>query len=292
MKSIIKNIPFHSFLIAPSLIFFLFVHNYQITSFKSTLRSYEVSVLFSAIIFLVFYFLLKRKKHKAGVVTTSLMLILFFYGFMYEVAEKLFYKGWWPFAEIHRYLLLVIFLFTALLCYFLFRTKRTFHSLTFAFNIFVLILFLVNFFRLAVSLSKADSKITSSKINGLPNKDSLPDIYYIILDGYANDSMLSIVYHYPKNTLTGYLKERNFFIATDSRANYIYTSPSLSSSLNYSYLDSMGENLQEKKNIIYDNKVSGYLKKNGYKIVHVRSGYSVTRENQYADTIISLRGVN
>jgi hypothetical protein len=34
-----------------------------------------------------------------------------------------------------------------------------------------------------------------------------------------------------------------------------------------------------------------YLKNKGYKIVHVRSGYSVTRENEYADTTIALNNL-
>ncbi|MBI4929237.1 MAG: hypothetical protein HY841_00625 [Bacteroidetes bacterium] len=289
MKSIIKNIPSHSFLIVPALIFFLFVHNYPTTSFKSTIRSYEIAFIFSILIFYVSY-IFNKQKHKAGVVTTALMLVLFFYGFIYELAEKLYYKGWWPFSEIHRYILILIFLFVILLCYFLFRTKRTFHSLTYAFNIFVLLLFLINIIQLSISTSKAGEKSfdtePSTKINSLTT-DSLPDIYYILLDGYANDSVLSEIYHYKKNNLTDYLSGNNFFIAKNSRTNYISTYPSLSSSLNYSYLES-----NEKKNIIYNNKVSEYLKSKGYRIVHVRSGFAVTRENYDADTTIVLENLS
>lgn len=230
MKGIIKNIPFHAFLLVPALIFFLFAYNYHTTTFKSTIRSYEIAILLSALIFFISY-ILNKQKHKAGVVTTFFMLILFFYGFIYELAEKLFYKGWWPFSEIHRYILLSVFLFAILLCYFLFRTKRTFHSLTYAFNVFVLILFLLNFIRLSISITKDENKtlVDETSINVLPiqKKDSLPDIYYIILDGYANDSVLSEIYHYKKNNLTDYLSKNDFFVAENSRTNYISTSPAL-----------------------------------------------------------------
>lgn len=290
MKGFIKNIPFHAFLLVPALIFFLFAHNYHITTFKSTIRSYEIAIIFSAVIFYISY-IFNKQKHKAGVVTTALMLALFFYGFIYEVAEKLYYNGWWPFSEIHRYILLSIFLFAILLCYFLFRAKRTFHSLTYAFNIFVLILFLLNFIRLSVSFIKTENNTladeTSNNILTIQRKDSLPDIYYIILDGYANNSVLSEIYHYKKNNLTDYLSKNDFFVAENSRTNYISTSPALSSSLNYSYLDS-----NEQKNSIYNNKVSEYLSGKGYKIVHVRSGFSVTRENYDADTTITLENLS
>ena len=290
MKDFIKNIPFHAFLLVPSLIFFLFAYNYHTTTFKSTIRSYEIAIIFSAVTFYISY-IFNKQKHKAGVITTALMLALFFYGFIYELAEKLYYKGWWPFPEIHRYMLLSIILLGILFYYLLFRTKHTFHSLTYSFNIFVLILFLLNFIRLSVSVIKAENNTladeTSNNILTVQQKDSLPDIYYIILDGYANDSVLSEIYHYKKNNLTDYLSKNDFFVAKNSRTNYISTSPALSSSLNYSYLDS-----NQQKNIIYNNKVSEYLKNKGYGIVHVRSGFSVTRENYDADTTITLENLS
>src|SRR4051812_36151677 len=110
IKRILRYIPVHCFLLAPTLIFFLFVHNYCSSSFLSTVRSYTIALLVSSSIFIFFFFICKRNWHKTGVVTTSLMLCFFFYGFIYELAEKLYYKGWWPFSGIHRYLLLLIFI--------------------------------------------------------------------------------------------------------------------------------------------------------------------------------------
>src|ERR1035437_3414989 len=154
MNRLMKKIPFHTFLIAPALIFFLYVHNLNTASFSSTIRSYVFAVSISIFLFIAFYFLLRRNKYKAGVVSTTIILILFFYGFIYELAERLFYKGWWPFNEIHRYLILTIFILISLLIYFLFRTKRTFISLSYSLNIFVLFLILINVFQFLISFSK------------------------------------------------------------------------------------------------------------------------------------------
>ncbi len=292
MKRILYNIPVHSFLLAPALIFFLFVHNYTLSSFQSTLRSYAVALAISAFAFTLLYFLFRKNRHKAGVVTTFLMLILFFYGFLYEIAEKMFYKGWWPFSEIHRYILLAIFLSSCILIYLLFRTKRSFHSLTLAFNVFVLIFFFINLGQLPTAIMKDPGSSSHSGNNmkaAMPKADMLPDIYYIILDGYAHDSTLASVYNYKENSLTGFLKKNNFTIATESRTNYVSTSPSLSSSLNFSYLDTLLRTAD--KNVIYENNVSEYLKRKGYKIVHIRSGYNVSRENYYADTTFALNNL-
>lgn len=291
MKNIFRNFPIHCQLIIPALIFFLYVHNYDSTSFASTLRSYAISFAVSLFLFLVLFFLLRKDKHKAGVVTTSLMLILFSYGVIYEVAEKLFYRGLWPFDEIHRYLVTGIVLLIAALCYFLFRTKRTFKSLTLSLNIFVIVLFIINTAQLASAATHRKNEIADIEKKQSLAHDSLPDIYYIILDGYANDSVLASFYNYSPNTLTTFLSENDFYIASESRTNYISTKPSLSSSLNYNYLDTLYSWGVEPGNEISRNKVSERLKEKGYKVVHIRSGYAVTRENYLADTIIALNNL-
>lgn len=286
MIRIFKNIPFHSFLIVPALIFYLYVQNYLSATFHSTLRSYGIAFVLSLIIFLISYFAFSKNKHKAAVVTTSLMLFLFFYGFIYQVCERIYYRGWWPFSEIHRYLLILFFILFLLLSYFLFRTKRTFFTFTYALNIFVLIFFAINLSRLFVAILKSESSAVEISQERKKASDTLPDIYYIILDAYANDSVLSNIYHYPDNSLTDFLSKNDFYVAKNSRTNYISTIPSLSSSLNYSYLDSLGNT--ENKNVIYSSKVSAYLKNKNYRIVHIRSGYSVSREDFYADKVITL----
>src|SRR5690349_2529279 len=184
MKRIIHNTPIHAFLLVPALIFFLFVYNYALNSVHSTLRSYLVATSISLCVFTGFYFLFKKNKHKAGVVTSSLMLILFFYGFIYETAEKLYYKGWWQFSEIHRYILSFIFIFILILFYVLFRTKRSFHSLTLSFNVFVLMFIFINLGQLTSAIIGKNDKGIPVKAKTIPAKinSSYPDIYYIILD--------------------------------------------------------------------------------------------------------------
>ena len=294
MKKLLYNTPLHSFMLVPALIFFLFVYNYSFSSFHSTVRSYEVALLFSSAIFTTMYFLFKKNKHKAGVVTTALMLVLFFYGFIYELAEKMYYKGWWPFSEIHRYVLLFIFVLALFLFYSLFKAKRSFHSITLALNVFVIIFFTINLGSLSTAILKKTAKPIQADLANMSKRanDSMPDIYYIILDGYAQDSILSFIYNYKENSLTGFMQKNNFYIASQSRTNYIATVLSLSSSLNYSYLDSLNSHITSTdKNVIYENKASEYLKEKGYKVVHIRSGYSVTRENQYADTTLTLENL-
>jgi hypothetical protein len=64
-----------------------------------------------------------------------------------------------------------------------------------------------------------------------------PDIYYIILDRYAEDETLQRVYGYDNREFLDGLEARGFSVAHDSWANYLKTASSLVSSLNADYLD-------------------------------------------------------
>jgi hypothetical protein len=65
----------------------------------------------------------------------------------------------------------------------------------------------------------------------------LPDIYYIILDDYARADILRDVYHYDNSAFVDWLRVRGFYVADDSRSNYVQTMLSLASSLNSRYLE-------------------------------------------------------
>lgn len=63
-----------------------------------------------------------------------------------------------------------------------------------------------------------------------------PDIYYVILDGYARADALAEHYGFDNAPFLAELEARGFFIADRSVANYPYTYLSLASSLNQRYL--------------------------------------------------------
>ena len=295
MKKILQHIPFYCFLLGPSIIFFLYVHNYPDVFLESTVRSFLVSVCISGILFGIIYYLLKRNQHKTGFITLLIMVPLFSYGLFYEFFETMYFKGNWPFANIHRYLLLFLILFYSITYISLARTKRTYRSITFPINIFILVIIIINGINLfARNSTLSVSNLAENHSNGVRTNlpDTFPDIYYIILDGYANDQILEKFYSYSNNSLTLFLKQNGFYVASESRGNYLVTSESLASSLNHMYLDSFIKENRVGTDLVYKNQVSKYLKQTGYKIVHINSGYSVTLQNYYADETISLKSVD
>ena len=102
---------------------------------------------------------------------------------------------------------------------------------------------------------------------------SLPDIYYINFDAYANEHTLKETFGYDNSSFLNFLKKRGFYVASKSRANYAETILSLGSSLNMDYVDlkflktgmQLGnKNLTESLKMLEDNKVVHLLKEQGY----------------------------
>lgn len=125
-------------------------------------------------------------------------------------------------------------------------------------------------------------------------KDKRPDIYYIVLDGYAALETLKNFYQYDNSKFYNSLNERGFFIAEKSVANHSYTYLSLSSTLNMMYMDWLGESNDQKQvkikeigDTIADNKVAKLLKQYGYKYVTFDSGYSTSSRSSISDFKVS-----
>lgn len=118
----------------------------------------------------------------------------------------------------------------------------------------------------------------------------LPDIYYIILDGHARADVLKELYDYPESKLTAFLEDRGFYVAGESKANHVYTLLSLTTALNYNYIENLTSSfkLGEKNptllsGLIENNKAARRLKNLGYTYIIVGSGYFATEKSPLAD---------
>jgi hypothetical protein len=121
-----------------------------------------------------------------------------------------------------------------------------------------------------------------------------PDIYYIILDGFGSTATLSRYCNYDNSEFIRFLKEYGFYVASDTRSNYGNTKQSLSSSLNMNYLDFLADELdgdfRDERvpfSLIRQNNIFYCLKKLGYKIVNVSSGFEPTDFIPDADMNVS-----
>jgi hypothetical protein len=127
------------------------------------------------------------------------------------------------------------------------------------------------------------------------NQENLPDIYYIILDGYASSNTLKEFYNYDNDEFTEFLKEKGFYIADKSVSNYHTSYLSMASSLNMEYINYLSDiaGIESKDQtltygMIRNNKVAHFLKSRGYNFIHFSSGWGPTNYNKYADLNIGI----
>lgn len=117
----------------------------------------------------------------------------------------------------------------------------------------------------------------------LAGKD-MPDIYYIILDGYGRADALSVLYGYNNSPFLEELETRGFFIADQSQSNYLRTSLSITSALNMEYINFTADlagaestNRLPMFELASNNRARRLLNEAGYRFILIDSGSAFTR---------------
>lgn len=288
----------HPFLLAIYPLLFLYYKNYESVPVGYVLNSMLRMIFLAGVLFVVLNRVMKSKA-KAGLLASVSFMLFFNYGAIREYLAANSYQ-----IGQNHYLMLTnagLFLIGAGV---IARMARSAEILTKFLNLFsiVLVLMASAMLLLAVqeySVASANSfELSGSDLEEMRRESdgngTQPDIYYIILDGYASSATLRDSYDYPDNDLVGFLQEKGFYVASDSVANYSYTFLSLASSLNMSHLLNLGEKIGTsstfKKPVFEmaeDHAVARYLKSRGYTYIHYGSRYELTRKNRQADININ-----
>jgi len=291
-----KLIAYHPFLFALYPTLFLFSHNRQQLTHSDFLLPSAIIMLFAVISFLFFKKVLKNTL-KAGVIVSLFLVLFFFYGNVIQVlsdwlgrdAYKVFFKP--------RYMLPLWSLSFVVGTFLIIRTPRKLDLLNKTMNLIAAILIA---FPLVGLLNY---EVTTAFDNKNPNLETmsdveidtdllsdLPDIYYIVLDGYASSKTLREVYDFENDEIETFLESKGFYIAGNSTSNYKSTYVSLSSSLNMKYVNYLSELLGDQsrdvtmlQELIGDNEVVKFLKSKGYTYAHFSSGWGPTNYNKKAD---------
>jgi len=163
-------------------------------------------------------------------------------------------------------------------------------------------------FQLAISISISPIWEKRSEIEKITNKafnsnvdfettydltekyDDKRDIYYLIFDRYARADVLNHIYKYDNSKFLSELKLRGFTVLDNSFANYQRTTHSLISSLNFSYLDPIENDITLGSSdwvplykMLDESKIIRFLKLKNYQIYHFGSWWEPTRQNPNAD---------
>ena len=124
-------------------------------------------------------------------------------------------------------------------------------------------------------------------------RGDLPDIYYLIFDGYGRQDALKRIYDIDNSKLINHLKSRGFYVAPGSYSNYCQTALSLASSLNMRYINSIGDGLDSLSRdraplarLIKYNQVQNFLRSFGYRTVALPTAYyptEITTADEYLE---------
>jgi hypothetical protein len=205
------------------------------------LRSVLISIVFTFGIYAAFCWRV-GDKDKAALLCSWFTVFFFAYGHVYDVL-----KGWTALGIIlgrHRFLFplwLIVFGVGAWLIYA--KAKRL-HSVSRTLNIVSVILVIMPIITIArlewqrshsSFIPRVTTELTPSSSS--TTSGQLPDVYYIILDGYTRDDMLLRGYGLDISEFIGQLEELGFYLPRCAQSNYGITALSLASSLNMDYLD-------------------------------------------------------
>ena len=303
-----KTFIIHPILFAIFPILFLYSHNIgqlSIVSFSEILMLIAIMIGFTIIAMVLLWLILKKDSRKAGIVVSIFLVLFFSYGRIYDPIKG-FKIGNFIIGG-HRYLLAVWLILFILGAYFIIKTKKDLHNFSNILNVIAIVLVLfslvnIGFYKFKTRDIQEDSSIVLQDGEAVISESltELPDIYYIILDGYAGESSLKEFYDYDNHEFINFLTEKGFYVASKSQCNYPWSYLSLASSLNMEYINYLSEDVGLKSDdrtvpyqMITTNKVWKFLHSKGYKFVHLNSsGWGPTDRNRNADISIRVNRFN
>ncbi|MCA9473304.1 MAG: hypothetical protein MRJ96_09965 [Nitrospirales bacterium] len=291
---------FHPILFAIFPTVFLYCYNYGHVTFKQLLIPLGLSML---LVIGVWFGLeiLFRDRVQSGVATSLFLLLFFGFGHAGELLPG-------SLTLLAKYVALLIIWSILFLCFLWWMKRTSFNLLPFSnwLNWVGLIL-------LGIPIAPSDliaapnwmapqQLLVSTKqlpqIENIPKPAYLPDIYYIMVDGYTGQDVLLDVFGYDNRPFLEFLKEKKFYVAERGQANYCQTWLSLSASLNLNYVDQLvdvpkllaSDDRIPLRMLIQHNWVVRFLKNFGYTFVSFESGKAFT-DMEMADIVLPRRPV-
>jgi len=291
-----KPISVHPFLFAAYPVLFLYAHNIRSATLGDALTSMALALGLALVLWAVLGLVL-RHAQKAAIGASMLLVLFFSYGHVHSIIDGIVVRG----VDLSRprYLLALWALLAALGFWTLLRTRRSLQSVTSFLNVVAIALVAMSLLNIAVYEFRTGDRMArdagpSAVSPNSPSGTELPDIYYIILDGYASASTLQEVYGFDNAPFLVQLQAMGFQVASESVSNYAQTFLSLASSLNMRYLEDLvecsGADSEDRSlpyQLIRNSEVLRFVKAKGYRFVNLRSGWGPTDRNEHADLDIA-----
>jgi hypothetical protein len=210
---------------------------------------YDLLMIYMAVTAVLYalLYLIYRDHCRTALALGALQGVFFFFGALHGILNR-----YVPFLSRYRILLAIL---TALLITIWIRLKKsTFKPGTpvLFINLLFLIYIIFDLLRLLLPGDRHQHNLSvspllsapsqgSAQLSPPPSPDSVyPDVYLLLMDEYASTSALKTYFRYNNGSLDSFLTQAGFRTLPASHSNYNFTSFSMASMLNLSYIGGLG----------------------------------------------------
>jgi hypothetical protein len=281
----LDRLPIHPFLISLYPVLALLSYNIKEIEPRAALRALLVSFLLVAAVFGLLW-LVTRRPERAGLVASLFAVLFFSYGHVYTFFQDI--PGLGALLGKQSGLSVVYLALFLAGVFFSLRKKAISEQLTPTLNFFAVVLVILPVAQMAIALvsfsrsaAQVAKKIPITQPLTAPTGQSLPDVYYIILDTYAGQEYLQKEMGFDNSEFIRQLENMGFSVPRCSLSNYSQTELSLSSTLNLDYLPALDPRYvsgymdrSELPALLKQSLVRRSLQQIGYRTVAFGTGYS------------------
>jgi len=311
---------FHPFLIAFFPIMAIYSVNIGLIQLEQFVFPTILIVGSALLFFLCLKYILKNGK-KAALIVTLAFIIFFSFGHVYNMLNQV------SIGDIdlgsNRILLPIFVISFGIGSFLIVRTKRTLDNATSIVNTISVVFITVIIAMVGIeafgcdecliqqtySLGIFSNQIMDSTLYfeehsfSVSESDSLPNVYYIILDGYPRNDVLKKHLDFDNSEFINFLKQREFYVAENSYSNYSLSSTSIPATMNMNYInfltDELGEDsrsydplLGKDFGLYADNQVIKNFKSMGYKVAKIGSVPMYLHEMPLADLSLCYKSIH
>ena len=289
LKAIFKGpVVFYPLLFAAFPILFLYAYNISEVSVSQIWLPLVISVAATLVLWIVLSLIL-RSLTKAGFATAIFLVFFFSYGRLYDGLERVV-----DFVPKHAYLLLGMLFVWGICVYFIGRAKRDFRIITKMSNIVAVVLIAISLFNIGSYQVKlaglgdvTPAETSETTADNTTELNTLPDIYFIILDEYAHPDTMKEYYDYDNSEFINSLEDKGFFIASDSETRTPLTPLIIAQILNMEYLDYDPWSEATYRKMAYS-QVADFLKAQGYQYIVFGNNFATYTWEKYVKDNVDL----
>jgi len=294
MKRVFATLPLHPFLFAIYPILALYSRNPGEITIPQALRPMLIAALLAGLLLIFLYWNWANKNWlRAAIITSLFGLYLSSSGHAYRILKSTIFPN--AGAALHWAIILIgitlVILINTKAVWQRYATTQRIATITTTLNLAAWLSLVYPCFVIGSTVVKGcdDTPPAWTELVGQEDEPQglaatrRPDIYYIVVDGYARQDVSSGLYGLDNAEFLDYLEARGFYIARDSRSNYVQSPLSFASFLNFDYINfaetqagSQSINRLPLFDLIRDSRARQLLEAAGYKLVTTSSGYPFT----------------